>query len=417
MYALVDCNSFYASAECVFQPWMWGKPVVVLSNNDGCVIARSAEAKALGIAMGALPFEIKDLIQRHGVEVFSSNYVLYGDMSDRVMSTLRLFSPNIEYYSIDEAFLDVFNLVDVDLMAHAREIRSTVRRHTGIPVSVGMGPTKTLAKAANKAAKKNGGVFLIGDDAARRALLGSMDVEDVWGISRRTGAKLKPQGVHTALQFAEANAAWVRKTMGVVGARLQLELNGTPCADLELHPPAKQMICTSRSFGSNQTHYGDVEEAVMTFASRCAAKLRAQGSAAQLMQVFVHTNAFREDLAQYSNARTAAFPVASNSAGELCHYARGLLRRIWREGYAYKKAGVIVSGIVPEAPPQIALWDERPRERERVAMAVLDRMNARYGRDTVRVSAQGYTKRWRLRQGRLTPAYTTRWHELQKVKV
>jgi DNA polymerase V len=415
MFALVDCNNFYASCERVFEPGLNGRPVVVLSNNDGCVIARSAEAKAIGIAMGALPFEIKALLDEHKVVVRSSNYVLYGDMSNRVMETLRAFSPNIENYSIDESFLDLHHMHGVDLVQHAHRIRDTVFQHTGIPVSVGLAPTKTLAKAANRMGKKGNGVFLIGDEATRVHVLRGMEAGDVWGIGRRHAFLLGKFGVHTALHLANANPAWVRSQLTVVGARLQEELRGIPCTDLELLAPPKQMICTSRSFGKMQTRYEDVEEAVMNFASRCAAKLRRQGSAANILNVFVETNRFREDLPQYNRSRSTALPVATSDSMELCGYAKVALRSIFRAGMHYKKAGCIVQGLVPEKEMQVALFDPVDRDRGRVVMTAIDAINSKQGRDRVRIAAQGYARTWRLRSENLSPAYTTRWSELMPV--
>lgn len=417
MFALVDCNNFYASCERVFEPALNGRPVVVLSNNDGCVIARSAEAKAIGIAMGALPFEIKALLKEHRVVVRSSNYVLYGDMSNRVMGTLGGFSPHIEHYSIDESFLDLHRMHGVDLVQHAQRLRDTVFRHTGIPVSVGIACTKTLAKAANKMAKNGNGVFLIGDEATRVDVLRGMEVGDVWGIGRRHAFRLGKHGIRTALDLANANPAWIRSQLTVVGARLQEELRGMPCADLELQAPPKQMICTSRSFGKMQTRYGDVEEAVMNFASRCAAKLRRQGSAANLLQVFVETNRFRPDLPQHNRSRTIALPVATSDTMELSKYARVALRSIFREGMHYKKAGCVVQALVPEHTAQTALFDPVDRARRRLVMSALDSINHKYGRDRVRLATQGYARTWRLRSEHLSPAYTTRWSELMGVVV
>jgi DNA polymerase V len=418
MYALVDCNNFYASCERLFQPWMNGKPVVVLSNNDGCVIARSNEAKAIGIEMGALPFMIEDLLAKHQVEVRSSNYVLYGDMSSRVMATLDLFSPNVEHYSIDESFLDLHDLIGVDLFDHGVNLRATVHQHTGIPVSVGIASTKTLAKAANKRAKKtSAGVFVIPDEQTRIEVLSSMDVGDIWGVGHRNAYKLRYWGIHTALDFANAPRSMIRGKLTVVGSRLQDELNGTPCADLELEAPPKQEICTSRSFGKMMTDYDDLEEATLNFTARCALKLRKQRSAANVITVFAYTNRFREDLAQYNGTRSITLPVASNDTAELCHYARIALKSIFRPGYRYKKTGCIVQNLVPERNVQSALFDVGDRDKKRKVMEVMDLVNRKYGRDRMRVGAQGYGKRWHLRCEQRSRAYTTRLSELLEVNV
>lgn len=416
MFALVDCNNFYASCERVFRPQLQGRAVVVLSNNDGCVVARSAEAKALGIAMGVPAYQIRHLVDSGQVVACSSNYVLYGDMSDRVRATLARFAPELEHYSIDESFLDLHGMVGVDLDAHAAALCRTVLRHTGIPVSVGMAATKTLAKAANRWAKKHGGVCIVRTDTRRRALLERTAVGDVWGVGPAHAARLKAQGIATALQLAEAPASWVRRHMTVVGARLQDELRGIPCAGLEVAPPPKQAICTSRSFGQRITALAEVQEAVASYAAACAAKLRRQHSAASMVQVFVSTDRHRPELPQYNASRSMALPVPGASAMEIVQAATRVLQLLWREGYAYKKAGVIVSGIVPDDQMQAALWDERDRTREQRLMAAMDRLNQQHGRDMVRVAAQGYSRRWQMRNAMVSPRFTTRWNELMEVR-
>lgn len=417
MIALVDCNNFYASCERLFQPKLEGKPVVVLSNNDGCVIARSNEAKALGIPMGAPAFEFDELFQQHQVQVFSSNYELYGDISSRVVATLNEFTPEIEVYSIDECFLNLSGFPD--LPAYALRIRETVKQNTGIPTCVGVGATKTLAKAANRYAKKNSptGVFVIDTEKAREQVLSWMEVGDVWGIGRRLGKWLIAHKVTTAWQFANADKAWIRSKMGVVGVRLVEELNGIPCADLEELPPPKQEICTSRSFGRNIGEKDTLRQAVSTHATRCAEKLRSQGSCAGSITVFMHTNAFRAQDPQYYGTLTIPLLTATNDTTELIRYAMLALDRVYREGYRYKKAGVIVREIVPESQVQASLFDSREdRPKRRALMGAIDSINAVMGRDQVRVATAGYSKDWKLRQEKKSPCYTTRRSDVLHVR-
>jgi DNA polymerase V len=352
MYALVDCNNFYASCERVFNPSLIGRPVVVLSNNDGCVIARSNEAKELGIEMGAPAFLIEDFLKKNNVAVYSSNYALYGDMSKRVYDTLNTFTPEIENYSIDESFLNLhgFELLG-DLTEYGHKIKRTVYRNTGIPVSVGIAYTKTLAKLANHISKKNkehNGCYVIDSEEKRLNALKSVPVGKVWGIGGQYAKLLQTKGIETAYHFTQVPKSWVKDKMSIVGVRTLMELQGTPCIELETAPPAKKGICVARSFGEMQTEYTVIEEAVANFASSIAYKLRKQSSCAGSMQVFLHTNIHRKDLAQCYRTRTVLMPVPTNSSTEIVKYALWGLKSIFRQGYHYKKAGVIVSGIVPE---------------------------------------------------------------------
>lgn len=419
MFALVDCNNFYASCERVFNPSLEKVPIVVLSNNDGCVVARSQEAKDLGVPMGVPAFQIKDLIEEKGVAVFSSNYTLYGDMSNRVMNTLAGFVPQLEVYSIDEAFLDFRGCDHADLAAYGRTIVTTVRRNTGIPVSMGIAPTKTLAKVANRYAKRfkgYKGVCLIDTEEKRIKALKGLAVGDVWGIGRRYTDFLQRQGIRTAYEFALCNRSWVRRHLTVVGERMWAELNGTPCLELEHTAAAKQQICTSRSFGTRLTRFEDVFEAVSNFAASCAVKLRKQRSCATGILVFVMTNPFSERDAQYVNSRQLKLPFPTASTTELIEYAKLLLKDLFRAGYRYKKAGVIITDIVPDAPLQGDLFDTRDRERQRRLLAAVDKLNDSMGTYKVRVAAQGYGKTWKLRNERLSPCYTTRLEDLITVK-
>jgi DNA polymerase V len=422
MIALVDCNNFYASCERVFAPKLNNKPIVVLSNNDGCVIARSNEAKELGIAMGAPAFQIKEVIEKHKVSVFSSNYVLYGDLSNRVHKTLAEFTPEIEVYSIDECFLNLSGFQYIDnLDNYGLTIRNTVKRNTGIPVSVGIAPTKTLAKIANRYAKKHKriyGVHVLDTPEKTKEALQATEIGDVWGIGRQYARKLIAMGINTALDFiTNLTEAWVNSNMSIVGLRLYKELKGFACLDLELVRPAKKGICTSRSFGKLATDVEVLKEAVSTFATRCAEKLRKQNSNAALLHVFIHTNPFRTQDRQYYGSKVMKLQIATNSSMELAQYAVQVLELIYRPGFNYKKAGVIVMEITPENQLQSSLFDNRDRERERKAMEAIDKITAKYGKDTVQLASQGFKMRFKLKQELLSPCYTTRFSEILTINL
>lgn len=414
MFALVDCNNFYASCERVFAPQLAGRAVIVLSNNDGCVVARSAEAKALGFRMGEPAFQKQALIERHRVAVFSSNYALYGDMSERVMNTLAAFAPSIEIYSIDEAFLDLRGIEPSSLPRFAAGLRRTVMQWTGIPVSVGIAPTKTLAKAANRLAKRQtaDGVLMLDGAAQIETVLENFPVEDVWGIGGQYGKFLNRHGIFSAGQLRRAKDAWIQKHLSIVGLRLVQELRGLSCLSLETAPPSKKNICTSRSFGTPVESCQLLEEAVATFAARCAEKLRRQNSCTNLVSIFIHTNPFKPEEPQYNHCQTLQLPVASNSTPEIIRCALNGLKRIYRPGYRYKKAGVLAAGIVPAGEVQGSLFDTIDRDKHRRLMEVTDRLNRRMGRDTLQFAVQGFAKSWKLRQERLSPAYTTCWEAL-----
>lgn len=418
MIGLADCNNFYASCERVFNPALNGKPVVVLSNNDGCVIARSNEAKALGIPMGAPAFEIEELLKKNEVAVFSSNYALYGDMSNRVMNTLAGFVEDIEIYSIDEAFLSFEGFEHYNLTEYGRLISKAAKRNTGIPVSIGIAPTKTLAKVASKLCKKNpenkGALVLSSHTEIVNALM-RFPVEDVWGIGGKYAFDLKNMGVHTAYDFTQLPCGWVKKRMTVQGLRIWHELQGKPMIELEDAPPAKKNICTSRSFGKMLTEYGDIEEAAANYAANCAEKLRKQNSCANALMVFVHTNQHRKDLAQYARNIVIRLPEASSNSGDIIHYAKCGLKAIFKKGFHYKKVGIIVLDIVPENSIQGNLFYNKDREKNKTLMGVMDLLNKRYGRNQLKMAIQGYNRNWKLRQERLSPNYTTRMTDLLTV--
>ena len=417
MYAAVDCNNFYASCERVFQPALEGRPVVVLSNNDGCIVARSAEAKALGISMGTPLYQAKSIIQQHSIAVFSSNYALYGDMSNRVMETLRTMSPQVEVYSIDEAFLNVshakYQSQSWDQLGHA--IRQKVQQWTGIPTSVGLAPTKTLAKVANRLAKQQGGVCVLTNAAGWEPVLATTPVEKVWGIGRRWAVALRRHGVYDALTLSRKSDLWVRQVLSVVGLRLAKELQGHSCLPLEMIIPAKKSIGASRSFVRSVSDYDTLLEAVARHASRCGEKLRTQQSGAHFITVVIKTNRFRRELAQYANYQTFPLPVPTYSTPELVRYARQALRLIYREGYAYKKAGVMVSELVPASACQQHLFDTVDRPQHRRAMEVMDQINQRMGRNTVNVGTVGTRRKGETTRDQLSPHYTSRWEDIMEV--
>ncbi len=419
MLALVDCNSFYASCERVFDPSLAKKPVVVLSNNDGCIVARSDEAKRLGIKMGEPAFKIASFLKKSQVAVFSSNYTLYGDMSRRVMATLTQFTPELEIYSIDEAFLNLKGIPE-DLTSYGQRIKAKVYKDTGMPVSVGIAPTKALAKIANRQAKKkpaNRGVLVLDNQEKIKRALQTTLVEEVWGIGRQYGKMLRSRNIQTAWDFVNQPASWVKKKMTIVGWRLQKELAGEAHLELELEEKAKKTICTSRSFGNMLTDYAPLREAVANYANACALKLRRQRTCAGEIMVFINTNTFNPKDAQYAKNALLKLPMATNDSIELVKYALTLLRMIYRPGYRYKKAGVIVSAIVPADEVQVSLFDDIDRAGHKQLMATMDSINDRFGDNTVKLAALGNGKEWRLRQERLSPLYTTRWSDIIKVKV
>lgn len=418
MFGLIDCNNFYASCERVFNPLLNGRPVVVLSNNDGCVIARSAEAKALGIPMGEPAYKLKALIEANQVAVFSSNYVLYGDMSHRVMNTIAQFAPDMEIYSIDEAFLLFDGFENINLKEYGEKIVRTTTRNTGIPVSLGVAPTKTLAKVANKFAKKYKdykGVCIIDTDEKREKALKLTAVGDVWGIGRQYAKKLEYYSIHTAWDFTQRSKSWVRHTMGVVGERTWLELKGTPCIEMD-KTTTKKSICTSRSFGERLTELSPISEAVSNFAASCAEKLRKQHSLASVIMVFIQTNPNATNLPQHCKQVVLQLPVPTNDTSELIRFALRGLKTIFAEGYQFKKAGVIVSELVPERPLQGDLFDTRNRDKFNKVMTVMDSLNAAYGKQKVKIAAQGFDRKWKLKNERLSPCYSTKLEDVLEIK-
>jgi DNA polymerase V len=421
--ALVDCNNFFCSCERVFNPALQGKPVVVLSNNDGCIISRSEEAKALGIPMGAPLHEQQEVIRKHGVQVFSSNYTLYGDMSARVMSILREEVPTIEVYSIDEAFLGLPSNFTEE---NARALRAKVLQWTGIPVCIGIGTTKLLAKLANRHAKKNrestGGVFDLVHYPDPEGIMAATPTDGLWGVGRNLALRLKGMDITTALEFKQSDPAAIRRSMGVIGERMLRELNGIPCLELEEMPPDKKGVMASRSFGTLVESLEELEEALANHVARAAQKIRRYGLLATRMEVFIRTNRFRKDDPQYCPGIGITLDRPTNATGELMSTARELLHRIYRPGYRYKKTGVQLASLVSEEEYQPELFD-RPKARIDVDR-IVDEINRRMGdpKNPVITRASQGTERsgkgnsgWKMKSERHSPHYTTDWNQLPVV--
>ena len=417
MIALVDCNNFYASCERVFQPHLENKPIVVLSNNDGCVIARSNESKALGVKMGAPAFQMKEIFDKNNVHVFSSNFALYGDLSKRVMTILQGEAPQIEIYSIDEAFLDFTGIIDKK--KQAVDLRNKVKKWTGIPVSVGLAPTKTLAKIANHVAKKHTkhGVFVLDNNRLIIKVLKRIPVGDVWGVGRRYAEFLSSKGIYTAYDLTLKNDHWVKRNLSINGLRMVKELKGIPCYALESSTSRKKNICTSRSFGRKVKDFDELKEAVASYATGCAMKLRKEKSLAFKVMVFLTTNPFNTSESQYRASQKIMLDVPTNDGVEITKVAISALKKIYKSGFIYKKAGVIVSEIVPDYSRQLSLFDNRDVNKQKKLMDVMDKLNTQMGRDKVRLAVQGFDRKWRLKQERLSPCYTTRLADILTVKV
>jgi DNA polymerase V len=424
MFALVDVNNFYVSCERVFQPRLEHVPMVVLSNNDGCAVARSAEVKALGVKMGTPWFKMKALAKEHGILALSSNYTLYGDMSNRATAVLRDFSPDIEVYSVDESFLRVESVAHLygGVTAMGQQIRQRVKQWTGLPVCVGCGPTKTLAKIANHLAKKNPEFEGVCDLHAiprpeRLQWMSQLEVGEVWGVGKRIAKRLNAMGVETVLDLRNSSIKEIRAQFGVVMERTCNELRGISCLELEDVAPAKQQIMSSRSFGSPVTTLAELREAVASYVSRAAEKLRAQGSVSAAVQVYIQTNRFKESDLQYSEGLVVPLPDPTDDTRLLTSAAILGLGLIFKPGYQYKKAGIMLTLISDKAKRQQTLFDD-PLQRAQSAklMAAMDAINAEFGRDTVRAGANGTEKRWAMRSENRSPRFTTRWDELPIAK-
>ena len=420
MYALVDVNSFYTSCETVFRPDLRGQPVVVVSNNDGCVISRSAEAKALGIKMGAPYFKLKQELQRQHVQVFSSNYALYADLSERVMMLLTEMSPGIEIYSIDEAFIDVTGVAScMPLEAFGHQMRDRIRKETGLTVGVGIGPTKTLAKLANYAAKKwikAGGVVDLSNVDRQRKLLALVPVEEVWGVGRRISKKLNLMGIENALQLAESSLWVIRKHFNVVLERTARELRGEPCLGMDEFAPTKQQIMCSRSFGHRITDYEEMHQAICAYAERAAEKLRQEKQFCRFISVFLRTSPHAEGEVFYGNQASGTLLIPSNDTRDILRVATDALDRIWIAGHRYMKAGVMLGDFFSRGEAQLNLFDEhQPRPNSEALMQVLDGLN-QSGKGKVWFAGQGIEKSWAMKREMLSPAYTTRYADFPVAK-
>lgn len=422
MFALCDVNSFYASCETVFRPDLKGRPVAVLSNNDGCVIARSAEARKVGIKMGDPYFKQKDLFRRHGVACFSSNYELYADMSNRVMTTLEEMSPRCEIYSIDEAFCDLAGVRSCrDLTEFGKEIRATVMQRTHLTIGVGIAQTKTLAKLANHAAKQwqrqTGGVVDLSNVERQRKLMAALQVDEVWGVGRRISKKLEAMGIKTVLQLADTDVRFIRKHFNVVLERTVRELNGEPCLELEEFAPVKQEIVCSRSFGGRITDYGEMRQAICSYATRAAEKLRGEHQYCRFVSAFVKTSPFALNEPYYGNSSSIKLMIPTQDSRDIIGAATRCLDAIWKDGHRYQKAGVMLGDFFSQGVAQLNLFDDAaPRHNSGRLMEVLDHLNAKEGRGTLYFAGQGIQQQWQMKREMLSPRYTTRYSDLIQVR-
>lgn len=426
MIAIVDCNSFYCSCERLFRPDLWNKPVVVLSNNDGCIISRTDEAKQAGVGMAAPYYQNREIIARNNVAVFSSNYNLYGDLSMRVMETLRQLvgEQKVEVYSVDEAFLDLDMIPAEKLYTAAVEIKDTVEQWTGIKVSVGVAPSKVLSKVANRLSKKDKagtkGVLILETEDKIREALRKTKVEDIWGVGRQYALKLRNMGIEDGWQLRNIPEEWARKNMGgVVGTRLIRELNGFPCIPLKDPLEVKKMIATTRMFGKPVSELKDLKEAVATYVSRAAEKLRRQYCAASLIDVFVVTNGLitqRYDYNPQSRHRYLLLPAATSDTGALIRHALPLVEALYRPGMKYLKAGVMLGNIVPDSAVQGNLFSTEPPARNDALMQAIDNINFSQRNDVLKYAASGTKRNWKMRQELRSKRFTTRWDELYEIK-
>lgn len=420
MFALVDVNSFYTSCETVFRPDLQGKPVVVVSNNDGCIISRSAEAKSLGIKMGEPFFKIKNNTYSSRIHVFSSNYALYADLSERVMQTLNETSPSIEIYSIDEAFVNLSGMMNcMPLSSFGYEMKNQVLKNTGLIVGVGIAQTKTLAKLANHAAKKwrgTGGVVDLSNIDRQRRLMALTSVEDVWGIGRRISKKLNSMGINTALDLAESSLWVIRKHFNVVLERTVRELRGEQCLELEEFSPTKQQIICSRSFGHRITQYSDMHQAICAYAERASEKLRSERQFCRFVSVFLRTSPHADNEIYYGNQASVKLLIPSNDTRDIINAATNALRRVWVDGHRYMKAGVILTDFFSNGVAQLNLFDDNTQRRNSAAlMETIDKLN-KSGKGKIWFAGQGFEKTWAMKREMLSPSYTTRYSDLPVAK-
>lgn len=417
--ALCDCQSFYCSCEAVFEPRLWSTPLVVLSNNDGAIVALNEEAKTIGVKKFEPFFKFRHLMHTANLQVRSSNYTLYNDLSSRVMETLRLFSPSVERYSIDEAFFSLDHVPTQSRTEYARRIRTTIRQYVGIPTRIGIAETKTLAKVALHFAKlfpDLDGVLDITGSAQQQELLAALAIADVWGIGQRWGRFLSAEGIDTALKLRDAPQGWVRQKLSVVGLRTSLELRGYSCLHLQLQAPSRKSMIVSRSFGQPVYSLGELQEAIATFTAKAAHKLRRERLAAGMMTVFAHSSRFKENY--YKNSARCQLWIASNHTPTLIKYALLLVEKVWREEVEFAKAGVLLTRITEETVIQLSLFERHglEKERPRQLMQTVDKLNFHYGQDEVRFAVMGFEQRWQTRAQFRSNRWTTRWDELVVVK-
>ena len=410
MYALIDCNNFYVSCERVFDPTLWGVPTVVLSNNDGCVIARSEEAKALGIKMGEPAFKAKELFKKYNVQCLSSNYTLYADLSSRVVDTISEMVPKIEVYSIDESFM-CFDDNDKHILSKSHTIRERVKQWVGIPTSIGIGSTKTLSKIANKIAKKEKlyAYELPKDSSSLLEVLNKIAVEDIWGIGRQRAKLLLSYNIKTASDLYNQSDDFIRSKLTVMGLRTVYELRGVPCFPLEQSPPNKKQIICSRSFGRYITNKKEMEEAVSTYVTRATEKLRRQNSVASCIQVFIRTNHYK-NAPQYSRSGSKEIMSPTSSTSCLISHALSILDSMYKDNFEYAKAGVMLSGLTDNLMVQASFIEEAPEDQH--IMKLTDKLNKKYGKSTIFFGSSGTNNQWRMKQEKRSPRCTTRWDEL-----
>jgi len=419
MFALVDCNNFYASCERVFQPQFRNTPIAILSNNDGCVIARSDEAKKLGLPMGAPAFKYKQFFKENSIEVFSSNYPLYGDMSSRVMSILRQFSPDVEVYSIDEAFLVLNTIENDNLNKLGHEMRNRILQWTGLPTCVGIAPTKALTKISNKIARKfpkeTGGIFVINSEEKRIKALKWTKIKDVWGIGRQLQKRLTQQNIKTAYDFTQLSDAWVKNNFSITELNLKKDLEGITTLTLEDDHPVKKSIATTRSFENTYTDINDIKERVATFANSCAEKLRKQNSNCNILLVLLQGNRFEETSQSYKNSTTIVLPHSTNSSLTVVNYATKAIETLYKKGIKYKRAGVIVTELVPTDNHQLDMF-ARENPKHQPLMKAIDDLNNKYGDQKLKLANQDLGKTWKMRQEHLSKQYTTQFNEILIIK-
>ena len=419
MFALIDCNNFYASCERVFQPHLNGKPVVILSNNDGCVIARSNEAKSLGIPMGAPAFKYKEVFQKNKVQIFSSNFTLYGDISNRVMSIISRYVPDVEIYSIDEAFIKFDGFSEDEANKKCRDIIKTIFKWTGIPVSIGLAPTKSLAKVANRIAKKystrTNGFYSINSNEKRIKALKNISAGDIWGIGFQNEKKLFKVNVKSGIDFVNLPDQWVKKNMSILGLKLKKELEGIPTLNIEEGKIDKKSIATTRSFESEISSLNDLIERITTFSVVASKKLRRQNSECNMISVFIRSNPFKQNDDKYHFSLTGSLPFSTNSSIEISKFAVKLLNKIYSKNKSYKKAGIILMGLSPQSSHQFSLFDQNI-DKQKKLMRSIDNIDNKYGLYKVRLASQDQKRIWKMKRQKLSRNYTTEIDEVLIVK-